>query len=151
MNIGLFAGTIAFIVTTAAGALNVPAQSAQTETAEAATKIETAKEKEDDAKSKHRIKKKVKLHITAYSSSPDETDDSPFITASGKEVEDGIIATNIFPFGTKARIPSLFGKKIFITEDRMHHRFKDRIDIWMPSKEKALKFGKKFAEVEILE
>lgn len=91
------------------------------------------------------------IYITAYSSSEDETDSTPFITASGTEVRDGIVATNALPMGTNVRIPELFGDKIFVVEDRMHHRFKDRLDIWMPSKAEALRFGKKLAEVEILE
>jgi len=90
------------------------------------------------------------LWITAYSSSPDETDDDPFITASGKFVRDGFVATNILPFGTKIKIPSLFGDKIFIVEDRMHYRKTNVIDIWMDSKEKALKFGAHYVEVLIL-
>lgn len=91
------------------------------------------------------------IYITAYSSSEDETDDTPFITASGTEVRDGIVATNALPMGTLVRIPELFGDKTFVVEDRMHHRFRDRMDIWMPSKAEARHFGKKLAEVEILE
>ena len=157
MNIGLFAGTIAFIVTTATGALNIQATTPPPEEtvveipAETEEAPEPIKAPEKTPSKPVQIKNKLKLHITAYSSSEDETDDTPFITASGKTVVDGIIATNLFAFGTKARIPSLFGNKIFVIEDRMHHRFKNRIDIWMTSKEEALKFGKRLAEVEILE
>jgi len=90
------------------------------------------------------------LWVTAYSSSPDETDDDPFITASGKFVRDGFAATNILPFGTKIKIPSLFGDKIFTIEDRMHYRKTNVVDIWMDSKEKALKFGAHYVEVIVL-
>jgi 3D (Asp-Asp-Asp) domain-containing protein len=90
------------------------------------------------------------LWVTAYSSSPDETDEDPFITATGKEVRDGIVATNILPFGTKIKIPSLFGDKIFVVEDRMHYRKTNVIDVWMESKEKALNFGAHYTEVLIL-
>ena len=41
----------------------------------------------------------TRVWLTAYSSSVDETDDTPFITASGKHVRDGIVATNFLPFG----------------------------------------------------
>jgi 3D (Asp-Asp-Asp) domain-containing protein len=95
--------------------------------------------------------KKIYLWVTAYSSSPDETDDDPFITASNTITRDGIIATNILPFGTKIKIPSLFGDKIFTVEDRMHQRKTNFIDIWMESKEKALQFGIHYAEILILE
>jgi len=92
----------------------------------------------------------LKLWITAYSSTPEETDDTPFVTALGTEVRDGVIATNLLPFGTKVRIPSLFGDKIFVVEDRMHRRKENFLDIWMPSKEAAQTFGINFAEVVVL-
>lgn len=92
----------------------------------------------------------LKVYITGYSSSPDETDDTPDITASGSHTRDGVIATNMLPFGTKVRIPSLFGKKLFVVEDRMHERFNKRMDIWFPEKEDAKNFGIRYAEVEVL-
>lgn len=94
---------------------------------------------------------KFLVHVTAYSSSADETDSTPHITASGTRTRDGIIASNLFPIGTRLKVPELFGEKILVVEDRMHKRFTDRIDVWMPSKWLALKFGKKQAEVEIIE
>ena len=66
--------------------------------------------------------KTIQVIVTAYSSTPDQTDDTPFITASGKSVADGIIASNLFPFGTKIRIPKLYGDKIFTVEDRMNKK-----------------------------
>lgn len=92
----------------------------------------------------------LKLWITAYSSTPEETDDTPFVTALGTEVRDGVIATNLLPFKTKVKIPSLFGDKIFIVEDRMHRRKENFLDIWMSSKEAAENFGINFAEVVVL-
>jgi len=91
------------------------------------------------------------VHVTAYSSSVDETDSTPYVTASGTRARDGVIAANFFPLGTRVKIPELFGDKVFVVEDRMHNRFTDRIDVWMPSKWSALHFGKKQAEVEIVE
>ena len=93
---------------------------------------------------------KIELTVTGYSSSPDETDEDPFTTASGKSVRDGIVATNLLPFGTKVRIPEEFGDKVFVVEDRMHRRFSNRIDVWFPSKSEAKVFGKKNLEIEIL-
>ncbi len=90
------------------------------------------------------------LRVTAYSSSIDETDSSPFYTANGTHVRDGVVATNILPFGTKVEIPSLFGDKIFTVEDRMAKRYQNTIDIWMPSKGKALRFGVNYANVLIV-
>lgn len=88
--------------------------------------------------------------ITAYSSTPDQTDDSPFIMASGKHVYDGAVASNFLPLGTKVRFPELYGDKVFVVEDRMNRRFQDRIDIWMPTRSEALTFGMRYASVEVL-
>ncbi len=88
--------------------------------------------------------------ITAYSSSVEETDSSPFITASGSYVRDGIIAANFLPIGTQVKIPALYGDKIFIVEDRMARKNSHKVDIWMPSKSQALQFGVKRAEIIVL-
>lgn len=98
------------------------------------------------------VVKSVKMIVTAYTSSPEETDDTPFITASGKYVEDGIIANNLLPFGTKVMIPELYGDKVFIVEDRMHSRKgKYQADIWMANKSEARIFGAKVVNIEIIE
>ena len=94
--------------------------------------------------------KTLYLRVTAYSSSPDETDSSPFYTANGTFVHDGIIATNLLPFGTRVMIPALFGSKVFTVEDRMAKRFSHSVDIWMPSKMKALFFGVNYADMVVL-
>ncbi len=92
----------------------------------------------------------VTVTATAYSSSVDETDDTPFITAKGTYVRDGIIAANFLPFGTAVKIPGMFGDKIFVVEDRMNKRYTDRIDVWMPSKQEAFQFGKRKVLIEIV-
>lgn len=96
------------------------------------------------------VTKTLNLFVTAYSSTPEETDDTPFTTASGTTVRDGIVATNLLPFGTKVMIPEHFGDKIFVVEDRMHQRKTKNLDIWMSSKEKALKFGIANATILVL-
>lgn len=90
------------------------------------------------------------MWVTAYSSTPDQTDDTPFITAMGTAVRDGIVATNMLPFGTKVKIPKLFGDKVFIVEDRMHPRKKNFLDIWVSSTEAALRIGINKLDVVIL-
>jgi 3D (Asp-Asp-Asp) domain-containing protein len=96
--------------------------------------------------------KTIKVIITAYSSTEDQTDNTPFITASGKQVKDGIVANNMLPFGTEIKIPDLYGDKVFTIQDRMNRRKSDyHIDVWMPSRELALNFGVKTAEIEVLE
>ena len=94
---------------------------------------------------------KFLLTVTAYSSSVDETDSTPFVTASGTKTRDGVIASNLFPFGTQVKIPEFFGEQVFVVEDRMHSRFADRIDVWMPSKYEAVRFGKRETHIEIVE
>jgi 3D (Asp-Asp-Asp) domain-containing protein len=99
-----------------------------------------------------KVVKTINVKITAYSSTTDQTDDSPFITASNKFVRDGIIANNLLPFGTKIRIPKLYGDKVFVVEDRMNKKKGDyHIDIWMPERVLALNFGVKNADIEVLE
>ncbi|MEI7424568.1 MAG: hypothetical protein WCK10_00400 [Candidatus Staskawiczbacteria bacterium] len=95
--------------------------------------------------------KTIKVVVTAYSSTPDQTDDTPDITASGKHVADGIIANNMLPFGTKVKIPKLYGNKVFVVQDRMNKRMSNyKIDIWMPDRISAINFGVKTVDIEIL-
>ncbi|MDX1608211.1 MAG: hypothetical protein R3251_03300 [Candidatus Spechtbacterales bacterium] len=88
--------------------------------------------------------------ITAYSSTPDQTDGSPFITASGTRVRDGIVAANFLPIGTKIRIPEYYGDKVFVVEDRMNARYWQKVDIWMPTRSEALRFGLRNTYIEII-
>ncbi|MEK7645691.1 MAG: hypothetical protein AAB374_01095 [Patescibacteria group bacterium] len=103
--------------------------------------------------SKARTKKAVKTYVvsaSAYSSSVDETDDTPFITARGTYVRDGVVAANFLPFGTAIKIPAIYGNKIFVVEDRMNSRYNLNIDVWFPSKELAKQFGRKTIKIEIV-
>ncbi|MEX0877757.1 MAG: hypothetical protein WDZ40_02725 [Candidatus Spechtbacterales bacterium] len=97
------------------------------------------------------ITKKVWVPITAYSSTPDQTDSTPFITASGTRVRDGIVAANFLPIGTQIRIPEYYGDKVFVVEDRMNLRYWEKVDIWMPTRVEALNFGVRRTYVEVIE
>ncbi|MDP3764672.1 MAG: hypothetical protein Q8Q95_03575 [bacterium] len=97
------------------------------------------------------VLKVYETYVTAYSSSVDETDSTPFITASGKKVRDGIVAANFLPMGTKIRIPDIFGNKIFVVEDRMARRHADKVDVWFPTKQEAKTFGRKKLQIEVIE
>lgn len=93
--------------------------------------------------------------LTAYNSEVGQTDDSPCITANGFNlcshgIED-TIAANFLYFGTKVRIPELFGDKVFVVRDRMNARYSDRVDVWMINKQDAKQFGAKVAKIEIVE
>lgn len=94
--------------------------------------------------------REVETIITAYSSREEETDSTPFITASGTRVRPGIVAANWLPIGTNIRIPEIFGDQVFIVEDRMHRRNSGKVDIWFPTTEEAVEFGVKTAKVQIL-
>jgi 3D (Asp-Asp-Asp) domain-containing protein len=99
-----------------------------------------------------KVVKKIKVVITAYSSTVLETDETPLITASGIKVGNGIVANNILPFGTRIRIPEVYGDKIFKVEDRMSCKSGNyQIDIWFPSYLEAKSFGAKRTYIEVLE
>ncbi len=109
-------------------------------------------------KSSYVVVNTIKMVITAYTSTPDQTKSygSPFITASGAHVADGIIANNMLAFGTKVRIPALYGNKVFTVEDRMNQKMGlYHVDIWFPGAESgvptALQFGKKEADIQVIE
>lgn len=92
--------------------------------------------------------------VTAYNSEPGQTDDSPCITANNFNVcahgVEDTVAANFLPFGTKIKIPALFGDKVFVVRDRMNRRFSHRVDVWMTEKLNALRFGVKLAKIEVL-
>jgi len=92
----------------------------------------------------------IRVPISAYNSEPGQTDASPFTTADGTQVRDGIVAANFLPHGTRIRIPDQFGNKVFEVHDRMNSRYTYKIDIWMLNKSDALKWGVRNVKVEIL-
>lgn len=89
--------------------------------------------------------------ITAYSCTDVQCGPIPLTTASGQHVRDGIVAANWLPFGTKIKIPELFGDKVFVVEDRTAPRYGNRVDIWFPSTTEAVQFGIHRTTVEILD
>ncbi len=93
--------------------------------------------------------------ITAYNSEVSQCDGDPCTTANGfnlcKHDTEDSIAANFLPFGTKVRIPDLFGDRVFIVRDRMNARYPNRVDIWFKDKTAAKKFGIKVVKIEILE
>ncbi len=100
-----------------------------------------------------RVVKTVKMVVTAYTSDPWETDDTPEVMASNNHVYWGAVANNGEPFGTKIRIPEIYGDQVFVVEDRLHKRKGNyMVDIWMPDKQTAKNFGAKWnVKIEILE
>lgn len=106
-------------------------------------------------KPSYRISFSQKMIVTAYSSNPEQTDATPCLTANGfnlcKHNQENVVAANFLPFGTKIRIPELFGEKIFTVVDRMNVRYYYRVDVWMKDRASAKSFGAHFVSVEVLE
>jgi len=93
------------------------------------------------------------IPLTAYTSDPAQTDDTPCITASGLDVcarnEENVVAANFLPIGTRVRIPELYGDRVFYVEDRMNARYHYKMDIWMKDLQDAKTFGVKYATIEV--
>jgi 3D (Asp-Asp-Asp) domain-containing protein len=91
---------------------------------------------------------KVRVLSVAYSSTIGQTDDSPFITASGRRVSAGTLATNFLPIGAKVRI----GQQIYTVWDRMNSRYDNKyiVDIWHPSRTAAIHNGARMVELEVV-
>lgn len=94
-------------------------------------------------------RKSMMVAVSAYSSTIDQTDKTPYLTAYNTQVRDGIVAANFLPVGTVVRFPQRFGDKLFVVEDRMDERFGLQADIWMSKHEDAQKFGIQYLEMEV--
>lgn len=101
----------------------------------------------------HETRRTDALHVTVtgYSSTGDQTDSTPFVTASNTRVRSGVIALSRdllatftpgapFDFGDEVELEGL-GR--FIVEDTMAARYTKRADIWFPSRAVAIRWGKK--------
>lgn len=93
--------------------------------------------------------------MTAYNSEVAQSDSSPCITANGfnvcKHGQEDTVAANFLKFGTKVKIPEIFGDRVFIVRDRMNSRYQKRVDVWMIKKQDAINFGVKIAKIVVLE
>jgi len=90
------------------------------------------------------------IDLSAYNSEPNQTDSTPWITASGKECKPGVLALSRdllndytegapFTFGDKVLCIKIYG--VFEVEDTMHKRKKMRGDVWKMERKEAYKFG----------
>ena len=84
---------------------------------------------------------------SAYNSVPEQTDSTPFITASGTTVRHGVLAANFLPIGTQVTIPDIYGDQIFVVEDRMNARYQNNVDIWMENVADARQFGRRSVKI----
>lgn len=101
------------------------------------------------ANGNRRMPLRTVVKVTGYSSTPDQTDSTPFITAANTKVREGVVASNYLPFGTRVMFPDLFGEKVFVVEDRLHPKNSHKIDIWFPSREAATAFGIRETVMEV--
>lgn len=100
------------------------------------------------------IRKFQFVQVSGYNSEVAQTDDSPFITANGTHVRDGIVAANHLPFNTAIKFKncgSIDEDKIFIVTDRMNKRYQNNVDIWFESKADALKLGRRTCQIEVIQ
>ncbi|WP_412029530.1 3D domain-containing protein [Deinococcus yunweiensis] len=93
------------------------------------------------------------VRATAYNSIPNQTDSTPFITATGTRTRPGVVALSRdllrqFPYGSKIMIEDLSGRysaqlkgRVFIVEDTMAARKTNSLDIWMTTRSEAMRFG----------
>lgn len=89
----------------------------------------------------------IEAIVTAYSSSPDETDEDPLIMASGEMVYDGAAACpRRIPLGTKIVIAG----REYVCEDRLARKYDHRFDLWKASKAEAMEFGIRKEKIEII-
>jgi len=95
--------------------------------------------------------REIRVTSTGYNSEESQTDSTPFITADGTYVFDGLVAANFLPMGTKIMFPDHFPGKVFTVHDRMNKRFSNRVDIWFPEHEQAVQWGKRDVRIQILE
>jgi len=96
-------------------------------------------------------KKKLRVTATAYSSHKNQTDDTPFLAAWNNRLRPGmrIIAVSRDMLtkygmrnGTKVRIGGIPG--YYTVRDKMHKRYKKRIDIYMGlDRRRALRWGRR--------
>ncbi len=99
---------------------------------------------------------KTNQTIYAYSSTIQQTDNSPYTTASGRGVKKGTIANNCLPFGTKVFLSIPWGSRQdqareYEVQDRMNERYGcNDWDIWHLTRQEALQWGSPTMLVKIL-
>lgn len=86
----------------------------------------------------------VVVEITHYSSTPDQTDSTPQVTASGTRPKPWTLAVSRdllphFPYGSVVELNG----QLYVVEDTMHQRWRRRVDIWTPSRAEAIRRGRR--------
>lgn len=90
--------------------------------------------------------KEIQILVTGYSSTVDQCDKDPFITASGTTVHLGTMACPPeYAFGTTVKID----EKIFVCEDRGGKIKNNHFDRWFETRQEALVWGKRIVTAKI--
>lgn len=85
----------------------------------------------------------VTVSVTGYSSTPDQTDDTPWLTATGTKTRVGVLAVS------RDLLPLLpYGTRVYVVEDTMHPRLRRTLDVWFPSRGLALRWGRRTGIVD---
>lgn len=108
----------------------------------------------------------LEVVVTAYSSTPAQTDGDPTVTATGQSVRPGILAVSRdlletqLPYGTQVRIAEIRADEegcggyptstVFEVQDTMAASIQNQVDIWMPSLDEALAWGRCVATLEVV-
>ena len=112
------------------------------------------------------------LRATGYNSLVNQTDSTPFITATGARTRFGVVAVSRdllgdeFPYGSLVRLRDLGSyytgrgagafqslldsQGLFIVEDTMHARKTQQLDVWFPEYSTAIQWGVRRVEVELV-
>lgn len=110
------------------------------------------------------------LKSTAYNSLTNQTDRTPFITATGARTRFGVIALSrdmlrTVPYGSLVRIEDwgswnsgrgrglynrMLSKVLFQVEDTMHPRKVRTVDVWFYSRSQALQWGARQVKLTII-
>jgi len=142
-------GLVASYALSALIPMNVPTVQAQAALDELVTGITKSQEQSLPVSGNREAPRVIKIPVTAYNSLPNQTDSTPFNTADGTYVRDGLIAANFLPLGTRVKFPDLYGDKEFIVKDRMNARYNYKADIWMENYSDAIHFGVHYTTIEI--
>src|SRR5690606_19380642 len=112
------------------------------------------------------------LRATGYNSLVNQTDSTPFITATGARTRFGVVAVSRdllgdeFPYGSLVRLRDLGSyytgrgagafqslldsQGLFIVEDTMHARKTQQMDVWFPEYSTAIQSAVRSIEVDLV-
>jgi 3D (Asp-Asp-Asp) domain-containing protein len=100
------------------------------------------------------LARELDVTASAYNSTAEQTDGHPQLTASGETLRPGVralaVSDDLFEsgldFGTRVEIDGMPGE--WIVMDRMHSRWKRKIDVYMGvDRKEALRFGEKRVKI----